>query len=194
MTNQEKYILVSLEEEKAKELANVISNSTSRKILDFLSIKDEASETEISKELNLPLSTAHYNLQQLKKSSLVETKRYMYSEKGKKIDFYRVVKKFIVIAPKYTRKNLINSVLPLFLISAVISFLIQWFTNLNRAGTFSMKQDTLEKAATSQGAAQIAQVAQPAIEQTMNYYGYWFLAGAWVILIIYIIIQLIKKR
>ena len=190
MTNQEKYILVSLEEDKAKELANVISNSTSRKILDYLSTKDEASETEISKELKLPLSTVHYNLQLLKKNGLVETKRFMYSEKGKKIGFYSVVKKFIVIAPKYTRTNLINSVLPLFLISAGIAFIIQWFSNL-KTQTFMMADNLVEKEA---GSALVQQAAQPIIEQTMNYYGYWFLAGAWVILIIYIVINLIKKR
>src|SRR3989344_3803575 len=124
MDNQEKYILVSLE-------------------------KDKASETEISKELRLPLSTVHYNLQQLKKNSLVETKRFMYSEKGKKIEFYRVVKKFIVIAPKYTRRNLINQVLPLFLISAGIAFIIQWLSNLTSKVSTSntlMAQDSLQRA------------------------------------------------
>ena len=188
MTNQEKYILVSLEEEKAKELANIISNSTSRKILDFLSTKDEASETEISKELNLPLSTAHYNLQQLKKSSLVETKRYMYSEKGKKIDFYRVVKKFIVIAPKYTRKNLINQVLPLFLISAGIAFIIQWLGNL-KTQALTVSDNFMAK----ESGTALLQTA-PVVQQTVNYYGYWFLAGAWVILLIYIVINLIKEK
>ena len=132
MSNQEKFILVSLEEEKAKQIANIISNSTSRKILDYLANKDEASESEVSRELNLPLSTVHYNLQQLKKNNLVETKHFMYSDKGKKIEFYRVVKKFIVIAPKYTQTNLLKNILPLFLVSTVIGGLIQLFTNTNR--------------------------------------------------------------
>lgn len=190
MSNQEKYILVSLEDEKAKELANIISNTTSRKILDYLSTKDEASESEISKELNLPLSTVHYNLQQLRKNNLVETKHFIYSEKGKKIELYRVVKKFIVIAPKYTRKNLINSVLPLFLISAGISLIIQWLSNLQtRAADFAQKTVSEESIKIAQSAA------APAMEVAkINYYGYWFLAGAWVILIIYILLNLIKRR
>lgn len=189
MTNQEKYILVSLEEDKARDIANVISNSTSRKILEYLSSKDEASETEVSKELNVPLSTIHYNLQQLKKTNLVETKRFMYSEKGKKVGFYSVVKKFIVIAPKYTRRNLINSVLPLFLISAGISFIIQWLSNL-KTQALTMADNIMTKEA---GSALVQQTAQ-VTNLSVNYYGYWFLAGAWVILIIYIVINLIKKR
>ncbi len=183
MSNQEKYILVNLEDEKAKELANIISNQTSRKILDYLSEKDEASETEIAKALNLPLSTAHYNLQQLRKHSLVETKRFMYSEKGKKIEFYRIVKKFIVIAPKYTRQSLIKSVIPLFLISAGISLLVQYFSNISK-NTIVTQQETLQRAAVS--------VTQEVVKT--NYYGLWFFIGSWSILIIYLIINLIKKR
>ena len=190
MTNQEKYILVSLEDDKAKDLANVLSNATSRKILDYLSSKDEASETEVAKELKVPLSTVHYNLQQLRKNNLVEAKRYSYSEKGKKIEFYRVVKKFIVIAPKYTRRNLINQVLPLFLISAGIAFVIQWLSNLTAkvsTGSTLIAQDSFQRA-TAESAPMLVQTT------TTNYYGYWFLAGAWMMLIIYIVITLIKKR
>ena len=64
----EKFVLVSLEENKAKKLAEVISNSTARKILDYLSEIEEAPESQIAKALKIPLNTAHYNLQNLKKS------------------------------------------------------------------------------------------------------------------------------
>ena len=185
MSNQEKYILVSLEEEKAKQLANVISNSTSRKILGYLSTKDEASESEISKELNLPLSTVHYNLQQLKKNNLVETKHFMYSEKGKRIDFYRVVKKFIVIAPKYTQKSLIKNILPLFLVSAIVAALIQLFSNIKTQTGF--ESQILQKSA-----AYAPSITQEVAKSPS--YGLWFLIGAWSILIIYILVNFIKRR
>lgn len=198
MANEEKYILVSLEEDKAKDLANVISNTTSRKILDYLSTKEEASETEISKELNLPLSTIHYNLQQLKKNNLVETKHFMYSDKGKKIEFYRVVKKFIVIAPKYS-SSLLKNMLPLFLISAFVAWLIQLFNKVSYK-TVSFSQTNLDKIP-GQGAA--SQVAQESINKTIEItktipietnYGVWFLFGSWFILIVYMLIQSIRKK
>jgi DNA-binding transcriptional ArsR family regulator len=185
----EKYILVSLEEEKAKNIANVISNETSRKILDYLANKEEASESEISKELNIPLSTIHYNLQQLRKNNLVEVKHFMYSDKGKKIEFYRVVKKFIVIAPKYTQTSLLKNILPLFLVSTVIAGIIQLFTNLETK-TFS-QTSSLQRSAELIKSAASPQEAQ--IISTTNYYGLWFLFGAWFILIVYIIIKSIKK-
>ena len=188
MSEQEKFILVSLEEEKAKQIANIISNSTSRKILDYLANKDEASESEVSRELNLPLSTVHYNLQQLKKNNLVETKHFMYSDKGKRIEFYRVVKKFIVIAPKYTQTRLLKNILPLFLISAFIGGLIQFFSNLETksAGLLQKSADFAQELAAP---AQMAQTVS-----TTNYYGLWFLFGAWFILIIYFVIQNIRKK
>ena len=202
MANEEKYILFNLEEDKSKDLANVISNTTSRKLLNFLADKEEASETEIAKELKLPLSTVHYNLQQLKKSKLVETKHFMYSDKGKKIEYYSVVKKFIVIAPSYS-SSLLKKLLPLFLISAGISFIIQKFYGFTTK-TLSYTQDVVNKIPEgAQGAASSAidkaneettkQIVN-IVTQIPNYYGYWFLIGSWTILLIYLVINLIKKR
>ncbi|MBI3034117.1 hypothetical protein HYY72_03075 [Candidatus Woesearchaeota archaeon] len=50
------FLLLSLEEEKAKKLATVISNEVCRRLLDCLA-KKEATETELSRELNIPIST-----------------------------------------------------------------------------------------------------------------------------------------
>jgi len=40
MANDEKFLLVSLNEDKAKKLAQIISNDTCRKIIDFLAEKN----------------------------------------------------------------------------------------------------------------------------------------------------------
>ncbi|MDO8556819.1 MAG: helix-turn-helix domain-containing protein [Nanoarchaeota archaeon] len=98
----EKFVLVSLEEDKAKHLAEVLSNKTARLILNYLSEHEEATETTVAKDLQLPLSTVHYNLQNLKKTGLVETEEFQWSSKGKQQDLYKLAKKFIVIQPKGT--------------------------------------------------------------------------------------------
>lgn len=122
----DKFIISSLHDEKSKEIAEIIANKTARKILDYLTEKD-ASETDISKELNLPLSTVHYNTQKLLKTKLIEVKDYFWSEKGNKINIYRVARKLIVIAPKYARGyDTLKSIIPAILISAI--FLIALFT------------------------------------------------------------------
>ena len=79
MGKREKFVLVSLKEEKSKELAQVISNETSRKILDYLSEKD-ASESEIAKKLKIsqPAVSSFYNnaLKKIKDAeSILEIKK-----------------------------------------------------------------------------------------------------------------------
>src|SRR3989344_4203800 len=90
--------LVSLEEDLAKQLAQVISNDTSRKILDSLT-QDKKSATQLSKELNIPLPTVHYNLKALSDAKLVLSKEFHYSEKGREVQHYELTNQFVIIAP-----------------------------------------------------------------------------------------------
>ena len=91
---KEKFVLVSLKEEKAKELAQIIANESCRKILDYLAEK-EATESELAEKLNLPISTVHYNLQHLIEGSLVTVEEFHYSEKGKEVNHYKLANKYI---------------------------------------------------------------------------------------------------
>lgn len=126
---EDKFLLISLEEEKTKKLVNVISSETSRKILNLLSEKD-CSKTEISKKMNIPLTTVDYNIEQLEKAGLIESKEFKWSEKGKKVNYYRPVNKFIVIAPKQNDfSSILKNILPVTLISVTISGIIYYFQN-----------------------------------------------------------------
>ncbi|MBN1275127.1 helix-turn-helix transcriptional regulator [Candidatus Woesearchaeota archaeon] len=100
MPKEESFMLISLKEKQSKQLAQTISNETCRAILDYLANKEYATETQVSKELGIPLSTAHYNLKLLSQSKLVETDEYHYSDKGKEVPHYKLANKFIIIAPK----------------------------------------------------------------------------------------------
>jgi DNA-binding transcriptional ArsR family regulator len=97
--SKESFMLVSLNEDKAKKLAQVISNPTCIKILDYLAGKD-ATESQVAKDLKLPLSTVHYNLQQLVAAKLVVVDEFHYSEKGREVNHYSLANKYIIIAPK----------------------------------------------------------------------------------------------
>jgi DNA-binding transcriptional ArsR family regulator len=121
MAKKQTFLMVSLEEDKAKKLAQVISNDTSRKILDHLANK-KASETELAKELSLPISTVHYNLKALLETKLVEATEFHYSEKGKEVLHYSLANKYVIIAPKAVTesfKDKLKNLLPVgFLIAA----------------------------------------------------------------------------
>ena len=82
----DKFILMGLDDERSRDIADVLSNSTCKKIIDYLSEIKEASEKDISDALEIPLNTAEYNLNKLIKAGLVEkAKNFFWSVKGRKI-------------------------------------------------------------------------------------------------------------
>lgn len=96
---KEKFLLLSLQEDKAKKLAQIISNESCRRILDALADKDMTA-TQLSKKLDVPLSTVHYNLKNLVKSGLAVCEEFHFSQKGKEVNHYKLASKYIIIAPK----------------------------------------------------------------------------------------------
>jgi DNA-binding transcriptional ArsR family regulator len=196
----EPYLLVSLDEEKSKTLAQVLSNDTARKILDHLSKKEHATETDISKDLKVPLSTVHYNLDLLVKADLVSNQSFTYSEKGKEIVHYVLSNKYVIIAPKRTDflKEKLRQFLPVLLITTGISLGIKYF--LRAQQTVYAAAPMLQKAAADSSEA-VATGMRSAVEtpitQTQEF-AVWFLFGSVAALVIYfvwaeIILKKIKK-
>jgi len=66
--------------------------------LNFLTDRDSATTTEISKELKLPISYVQYNIEQSQKAGLIEWENYHYLEKGKEVKDYTLSNKY---AQKY---------------------------------------------------------------------------------------------
>src|SRR3989338_3108308 len=126
------FLLVSLDENKAKQIGQAVSNDACRRILNHLATKKGATETEISKELGLPLSTAHYNIKQLAESGIVNADNFHYSQKGKEVLHYSLANKYIIIAPKATESlaNKLKKILPVFAIVAATGIVIQLFSTL----------------------------------------------------------------
>jgi len=119
----DKFILMGLDDERSKQVAEILGNKTCKKIIDYLSEVKEASEQDISKALNIPLNTAEYNLNKLIKSGLVEkTKNFFWSVKGRKIGMFKLAKKHIIISPSSKRPNmnLLKTILPVILIAAIL--------------------------------------------------------------------------
>ena len=123
--NKESFLLVSLEDDKSKKLAQVLSNDSSRKILDLLSKHEFMTETEISKKLKIPISTVHYNLDILVKSKLINDDHFTYSEKGKKVNHYSLANKYVIIAPKKSEAlfDRLKEFLPIIFITGAIGFI-----------------------------------------------------------------------
>lgn len=195
------FLLLSMEDEKIKKVSNVISNDSCRKILDYLSTK-ESTESELAEKLSIPISTVHYNLQQLMETGLIESTEFHYSKKGKEVSHYRLANKYIIIAPKKTFgiKEKLKSILPVALIVSAAAGVIQLVSNyFSRKG---LTQNENVMVAKSLAADRVAESAPAALSQaapqtaasifTQNI-ALWFLAGALFALLIYFIIGLLRK-
>ncbi len=118
----DKFILMGLNDEKSRKVAQILKSETSKKILDFLGDVKEASETDISKELKVPLNTVEYNLKKLVDAGLVKkTNTFFWSRKGKKIPMYAITKKHIIISPDGSRPSskALRAILPVLGILAI---------------------------------------------------------------------------
>jgi len=186
---KEPFLLVSLKEDQAKKLAQIVSNDTSRKILDFLANRKDATETQIANELELPISTIHYNLQQLVKGKLVSIEEFHYSAKGKEVNHYKLANKFIIIAPQSTFgfKQKLRSILPAFILALASTAVIRLVTK-----PVQLFQEAAPLAA--QAEAKIAesaalQIAPPPSEPNT---ALWFLFGAVLTVALYFIFEYIS--
>lgn len=208
MAKKETFIMVSLEEEEAKKLAQVISNDTCRSILDYLAQK-KATETELANDLNIPISTVHYNLKHLLDSKLVEAEEFHYSEKGKEVLHYSLANKYVIIAPKAVTesfRNKLKSIIPAIAIIGVLSLVVQYASRISSSiGSYGSSAMTKAAPAAERAVMESApsqammlakdagiQAAQPAASQPI---GLWFAVGAILCLSIYLFIDyLIKKK
>ena len=194
------FLLLSLEDNKIKKISNVISNESCRKILDYLANK-EATESELALKLGIPISTVHYNLQQLMETELVSADEFHYSAKGKEVSHYRLANKYIIIAPKNTHgiKEKLKSILPVVLIVGGAALAVQLVTNYfsggrlaaagQMAGDAGLAKTAAAPIIAQETAIQAARQAQTAIPNI----ALWFLAGAIFSLLAYFIISLMRK-
>jgi predicted transcriptional regulator len=212
------FIMLELDDEKTKKVANVVSNESCRKILDYLAEK-EGTESGIAKDLNLPISTVHYNLSQLMETDLVIADEYHYSEKGKEVNHYKIANKYIIIAPKKINgiAQKLKGIIPAALIAVGVAGVIQFFNIfsskmstgradfLAQEAPFMAKSAAIESvndapilAATAQErASEAAGAGITATAQATPFWhnlALWFLIGAIFALLVYTIVSYFKKE
>src|SRR3989344_3731259 len=193
MPDSEKYLLLNLKDEQSKKVAESIANKTARKILDYLSTKEEAGAEEIAKSLSLPISTIDYNVKNLKKAGLIETKHFEWSSRGKRIILYKLAKKLIIIAPKSAiLKEELKKIIPLILGIGVISIFVEYLTKPGLRLAAVQESAKLSQDSEALFASSIAQESIP--EVVNNHYGIWLFVIALIIIIIYLLVKLKKKK
>lgn len=195
------FLLLSLEDSQAKKVANIVSNDSCRKILDYLSER-EATESELAAKLNIPISTVHYNLQQLMDAKLIESEEFHYSPKGREVNHYKLANKYIIITPKkvtgITQK--LKSILPVGLIAlgaAGIIQLVSKYLGSTPPAQPEMMQIAAKSAPLEAAFDEAAAAMMPAAEVTPVIWqniALWFLLGAAFALLLYVAISAIRKK
>ncbi len=137
--------IISLKDEKSKELARVLSNSTAQDILQKLT--EMKAIKQISDELSLPLTTVQSNIEKLKKVGLIEQTHYKWSPKGRKQRLYQPAKNIIIFAPEKAHANIIEVLKSSVIIPALMVV----------AGGVGLLRELSQKA--SVGASQFARTA-----------------------------------
>src|SRR4030042_1138609 len=133
---EDSFMLVSLNDEKSKEIAEVLSSSTCKKIINYLAQHKEASQKDLSDALKIPMNTLDYNIKKLLNSGFIEKrKNFFWSKKGKKIIMYELSNKSIIISPKKSPSKKIKSILPAFIITLAGTFAIWVFERMNLTRT-----------------------------------------------------------
>lgn len=176
----EKYIMFSLEDEESKKVAEILSNKTCKKILNLLAEK-EASETDIARELGIPINTAEYNLKKLIQVGLVKkSKTFFWSTRGKKIPTYKAAKKHIIISP--TAKPAKN-IFIVALFSAIAAFIIKIYTSAKTITQTDFLAETTSKA------GEVITKTAPEITASSPELWPWFLAGALFAILLILILN-----
>jgi len=94
--------------QNAKDIGRIISNSTSQSIIEFIRKNKGSTASEISKKLNIPASTVHYNISALAKAQIIDSNSFHYSSKGKEVLHYKVSDQVIVIVPDSKSPSITN--------------------------------------------------------------------------------------
>ncbi|MCF7865826.1 helix-turn-helix domain-containing protein [Candidatus Woesearchaeota archaeon] len=200
---EKSFILMSLKDKKSKKLASLLNSDTARNILEHLSKKEFATESDISKETGIPLSTVHYNLKLLRENNLVNEEEFHYSEKGKEVVHYKAANKYIIIAPKEEEdsileklKNIIPSFIGLIVVSGLWllnKFLTVGGANLAESTAAYSVQDQVVRAAPEAMMLKTSQAA-PIVSNSGSLEPiFWFVAGGIFVLAIYGIFVSLKK-
>jgi predicted transcriptional regulator len=111
--NSEKLLVLPLGDE-SKKITQVITNDTARQIMELLA-EHSMSASGIAKQLDVPLTTIKYNLENLVDVGLAKIERIKYSEKGRQVKVYAPVRKLIVVVPEKIGSASITEVLKKYL-------------------------------------------------------------------------------
>lgn len=198
--SEEPFVMLSLKDDKAKKLAHALTNKSANKILTYLANHEGASEAEIAKELNLPVSTVNYTMKVLIEARLAVADEYSYSKKGREVNHYRLAKKYIIIAPDEERETFFDrmkKLLPAATIAVAGAGIVRLWQILG-GSSVGLTASEPEMARMMMESDSVQAFAAPTAESTSFFASLsWFepfLLGVAVVLILTMLVDYVRKK
>jgi len=187
--DENKFMLVSMEDETSKSVAEVLSSKTCKKIINYLSEK-EASQKDLSDALGIQMNTLDYNIKKLLESGFIQKKKkFFWSKKGKKIVLYELSNKSIIISPKKSTGEKIKSILPAIILTVAGTFAISVFEKINFVSrNLQPSQSSYDTSFGVEIVSKISETPTMITPQSFPLWG-WFLLGSVISIFIIAIIN-----
>ncbi|MBT4376933.1 helix-turn-helix transcriptional regulator [archaeon] len=190
----EKFMLISMEDVRAKRLAEVIGNKTCKKIIDYLADNGEASVKDVSDALSIPINTAEYNVKKLLGAELIQKrKNFFWSKKGKKIVMYELSNKSIVIAPRGADiSSKLKALIPVFIVAGVGTFASYVWGAIRQGGReLAVKSSEMVYDSAPVMAEFVQAGSETITTSTWSLAGnhWWFLGGALLVTLIFSVLN-----
>ncbi|MFA4876283.1 MAG: helix-turn-helix domain-containing protein [Methanoregula sp.] len=95
----EDVVILEPGDERAQKIAKAMASPTGGDILHLLR-DGQKSLTDIAEQLNLPLNTAKYHLENLLDAGLIAVAETKYSVKGREVKIYTLTNQLLIVAPR----------------------------------------------------------------------------------------------
>lgn len=106
--------IISTQDEKAKIVGEILSNDSSRKILNLLNGSNELTLNEIAQTTGLSLSLVTHHLKRMQSVEVVKISRVGRSIKGQKMNYYSATNQSFLIVPSKEPVSSVNASLKKF--------------------------------------------------------------------------------
>jgi DNA-binding transcriptional ArsR family regulator len=86
-------------DERAKKIAKAMSSGTATEILNLLK-EGKRTSTEVAEQLQIPMTTVQYHLENLSEAGLIEVVEKRWSVKGREVKVYGLRDQVLIVTPK----------------------------------------------------------------------------------------------
>jgi len=97
----ENVVVLEPGDERAQKIAKAMASQTANDILAILS-SGTRSLSDITDQLNIPLTTVKYHVENLLDAGLIAVSETRYSIKGREVKMYALTDRLLIVAPKRT--------------------------------------------------------------------------------------------